>query len=115
MRFLLGYGSCGIASGADSVLKSLEASFSGTEFTVEKVGCNGLCFAEPIVEVITDDNESILYGRFNSESATEFAESVKNGELPLKKRLSDDDMKFLTGQKRVVLSGCGKVNPESID
>ena len=36
MRFLLGYGSCGIASGADSVLKSLEASFSGTDFCVEK-------------------------------------------------------------------------------
>ena len=115
MRFLLGYGSCGIASGADSVLKSLESAFSGTEYFVEKVGCNGLCFAEPIVEVITDDNESILYGRLNGESASRFAEAIKKGELPLENRLSDEDMRFLNGQKRVVLSGCGKVNPESID
>ncbi len=115
MRFLLGYGSCGIASGADSVLKSLESAFSGTEYCVEKVGCNGLCFAEPIIEVITDDNESVLYGRLNGESASRFAEAIKNGELPLENRLSDEDMRFLNGQKRVVLSGCGKVNPESID
>ena len=115
MRFLLGYGSCGIASGADSVLKSLESAFSGTKYFVEKVGCNGLCFAEPIVEVITDDNESILYGRLNGESASRFAEAIKKGELPLENRLSDEDMRFLNGQKRVVLSGCGKVNPESID
>ncbi len=115
MRFLLGYGSCGIASGADSVLKSLESAFSGTGYFVEKVGCNGLCFAEPIVEVITDDNESILYGRLNGESASKFAEAIKKGELPLENRLSDEDMRFLNGQKRVVLSGCGKVNPESID
>ena len=63
MRFLLGYGSCGIASGANEVLASLESAFFGTDFKVERVGCNGLCFAEPIVEVITDSGESILYGR----------------------------------------------------
>ena len=65
MRFLLGYGSCGIASGANDVLEGLNEAFFGTDFTVEKVGCNGLCFAEPIVEVITDKGESILYGRLN--------------------------------------------------
>ncbi len=115
MRFLLGYGSCGIASGADSVLSGLNEGFKGTDFQVEKVGCNGLCFAEPIVEVITDNGESILYGRLDENSAIKLAESAKNGTLTEDNRLSEDDLAFLNGQKRIVLSGCGKVNPESID
>ena len=65
MRFLLGYGSCGIASGAKNVLKGLESAFENTSFKVEKVGCNGLCFAEPVCEIITDDGESVLYGRLD--------------------------------------------------
>ena len=115
MRFLLGYGSCGIASGAKAVLKGLCNAFEGTDYKVEKVGCNGLCFAEPIVEVITDTGESILYGRLNEASAVELAEGVKKGELPLNNRLSDEDMAFLNGQKRIVLSGCGKIDPENIE
>ena len=115
MRFLLGYGSCGIASGAKNVLKGLETAFENTSFEVEKVGCNGLCFAEPIVEVITDDGESILYGRLTEESAIILAESAKNGSLTLENRLAEEELNFLNGQKRIVLSGCGKIDPESID
>lgn len=115
MRFLLGYGSCGIASGADAVLKGLNKVFSGTDFFAEKVGCNGLCFAEPIVEVIDDSGESILYGRLDEKSAENLAESALNGVLTEENRLSDEDLAFLKGQKRIVLSGCGKVDPESID
>ncbi len=115
MRFLLGYGSCGIASGAKNVLKGLEAAFENTDFTVEKVGCNGLCFAEPIVEVISDDGESILYGRLDEKSAIALGEAAKNGSLMTEKRLTEDELKFLNGQKRIVLSDCGKINPESLD
>ncbi len=115
MRFLLGYGSCGIASGANSVLEGLEEAFSGTDFTVEKVGCNGLCFAEPIVEVITDEGGSILYGRLDKQSAISLAERAKAGVLSQEKRLTEDELKFLKGQKRIVLSGCGKTDPESIE
>ncbi len=111
MKFLLGYGSCGIASGATAVLNALEKA--GAD--VFKVGCNGLCFAEPIVEVITDNGESVIYGRLNEKSATSLAEKVLAGELPEENRLSPEDMAFLQGQTRIVLSGCGKVNPESID
>lgn len=115
MRFLLGYGSCGIASGAKNVLSGLESVFENTEFIVEKVGCNGLCFAEPIVEVITDNGESILYGHLDEKSAIALAESAKNGALMTENRLAEDELKFLNGQKRIVLSGCGKIDPESID
>lgn len=115
MRILLGYGSCGIASGANDVLKGLSSVLSDTSYEIEKVGCNGLCFAEPIVEIITDSGESILYGRLNEKSAVELAQSVVDGKPTDSNRLSQEDMRFLEGQKRIVLSGCGKVDPESID
>ena len=115
MRFLLGYGSCGIASGAKNVLAGLEKVFENTDFTVERVGCNGLCFAEPIVEVICDNGESILYGRLDEKSAIALGESAKNGALMSENRLTADELKFLNGQKRIVLSSCGKIDPESID
>ena len=115
MRFLLGYGSCGIASGADFVLEGLNEVLSGTEYSVEKVGCNGLCFAEPIVEVIDDNGNSTLYGRLNKETAKALAESVLAGNLPEENKFTSEELNFLNSQKRIVLSGCGKVDPESIE
>ena len=79
MRFLLGYGSCGIASGADSVLKGLEKAFENTEYKVEKVGCNGLCFAEPIVEVIQPGKEKVTYIKMTAEKAAEVIEKHLKG------------------------------------
>lgn len=114
MLFRLGYGSCGIASGAEAVLHALEKSLDGTGIEIVKVGCNGLCFAEPVLEAVTD-TESVLYGRLDEAAALEIAEAAKNGELTEKYRLGADDLKFLNGQTRIVLSGCGKVDPESLD
>ena len=37
MRFLLGYGSCGIASGADFVFEGLNEVLKDSEYSVEKV------------------------------------------------------------------------------
>ncbi len=115
MRVLLGYGSCGIASGADNVLKGLCEVLGGTDIAVEKVGCNGLCFAEPVCEIITDDGERVLYGRLDYESGKSLAESVVKGTPMKENRLNDDELHFLNGQTRIVLSGCGKIDPESID
>lgn len=115
MRFLLGYGSCGIASGAESVFEGLSLALKDSECKVEKVGCNGLCFAEPVVEVLTDDNKSILYGRLDKLSAENLAKSLLEGKIPEENRLTDEECAFLNSQTRIVLSGCGKVNPENID
>ncbi|MBO5896207.1 MAG: SLBB domain-containing protein [Clostridia bacterium] len=115
MKILLGYGSCGIASGADNVLKAFAKVLEGTDITVERVGCNGLCFAEPVCEVITDNGESLLYGRLDYGSGKMLAEGLVNGTLMQENRLSEDELHFLNGQTRIVLSGCGRVDPESID
>ena len=60
-------------------------------------------------------NKKTLYGRLNKNSAISLAEAVKENVLPQENRLTQDELDFLGGQTRIVLSGCGKINPESID
>lgn len=114
MKVLLGYGSCGIASGARLVNEGLLELLSGTDIEVKRVGCNGLCFAEPVAEVI-DGEKSVLYGRLDKESAKKLAKSLLDGVLPEENRLGEDELRFLASQKRIVLSNCGKIDPESLD
>lgn len=113
MRFLLGYGSCGIASGAESTYQGLSEGLCG-DSQIIKVGCNGLCFAEPVVEV-QNGNESVIYGRVDREFAKKLAQSALTGVLPEEHRLSADELKFLNSQTRIVLKNCGKIDPESLD
>ncbi len=56
----VGAASCGMAAGAAPVLELLYKKADRIE--VQEVGCLGHCYAEPMVEVITTDGESILYG-----------------------------------------------------
>ena len=56
----VGAASCGMAAGAAPVLELLYKKADGIE--VQEVVCLGHCYAEPMVEVITTDGESILYG-----------------------------------------------------
>ncbi|MEI8245569.1 MAG: NADH-ubiquinone oxidoreductase-F iron-sulfur binding region domain-containing protein [Lentisphaerota bacterium] len=51
-RINVGTASCGIAAGAGDVLNFLKENLPGVR--IEEVGCIGHCYAEPVVEVITD-------------------------------------------------------------
>lgn len=114
MKLLLGYGSCGIASGAKLVNEALTEVLGGTDIEIKKVGCNGLCFAEPVVEVV-DGEKSVLYGRLNGESAKKLANALIKGEFPEENRLTEEELGFLNSQTRIVLSNCGKIDPESLE
>lgn len=58
MKILVGQGSCGIASGAKKTAVEFEKQIREqglTGITVEKTGCVGSCFLEPIVDVYDDE------------------------------------------------------------
>jgi len=57
-RIKVGTGSCGVAAGADDVYQYFKNNIS--DIDVIEVGCIGHCYAEPIVEVETDE-ESVFY------------------------------------------------------
>ena len=114
MRFLLGYGSCGIAAGAAAVAEALETALAGSGHALEKVGCNGLCFAEPLMQYIDDEGRDHYYGRLDARSAASIAARLLAGEVPEENLLSEEELSFLTGQTRIALRHCGLIDPESL-
>lgn len=87
IRLLVGLGTCGTAAGADLVWNELdriikEEKLSGIEMV--KVGCVGYCYAEPTVEVVYPDGDSVLLGNIKAPDAGKVIE------FHVKKRSQDD-------------------------
>ena len=114
MRFLLGYGSCGIAAGAEPVAAALATALAGSGHTMEKVGCLGLCFAEPMLQWVDDNGNSVYYGHLTSEATTSLCKGLLAGNIPDQNRLTEDELSFLTGQTRIALRHCGLIDPEQL-
>ena len=59
-QVIVGLGSCGIAAGASKVYDKILAlqKADSLDFELKKTSCVGMCFREPLVEVI-DSNGSI--------------------------------------------------------
>ena len=53
-RILIGTATCGMASGAEDILQALEKELAKNNIKADiiQVGCIGLCYAEPLFEVI---------------------------------------------------------------
>lgn len=117
MRFTVGMGSCGIAAGAQKTLDALKKALGerSSDIPVGQVGCIGMCFNEPIVEVITD-TEHYYYSKVNEEMAEEIVASHLKDGLPAESYLiPEEDMDFLKKQTRVALRNCGVIDPEKIE
>jgi NADP-reducing hydrogenase subunit HndB len=72
----VGMSSCGIAAGAEEVFAALveEARKRNIQIDIQKCGCLGMCFAEPLVEVKVDGLPAVIYGRVNKETAAKIIE-----------------------------------------
>ena len=58
-KIRVGVASCGIAAGAEAVMDLLKKEAGA--IPVEGTGCLGHCYAEPMVEVLLDNGESVIY------------------------------------------------------
>jgi NADH-quinone oxidoreductase subunit F len=121
-KILVGYASCGIAAGAGKVYEALSSVLDKehTEVELKQTGCIGMCYREPLVEII-DETGSYLYGGIDEEKALEiFTKHVKLKE-PVKDYLvrtdlyeTEDDI-FFNRQIKIALRNCGVIDPEDID
>lgn len=106
-KIKIGMASCGIAAGADELYQVLKEKCKGIK--LEKVGCIGHCYAEPLIEIETADS-SIFYSVTDTKPAT--IDNVLNlGEegrfhIP-EKRAAKENIK--------VTRLCGKISPTDID
>jgi len=127
----IGLGSCGIASGGEPVLEALQESIrrAGTNGLVRRVGCNGMCHLEPLVEVVEMNGGRALYGGVTPQSAERIVRRhlrPRNWIRRLGWTVQDlipgfgcsEDLGYsapnrasLSMQKRVVMENCGEIEP----
>jgi NADH-quinone oxidoreductase subunit F len=96
------------------LIKQIETG--GFDVQVEKAGCVGNCYLEPIVDVYDDGkNLSARYVRVKPESVTVIVEEhLRKGNIAKDLLISEQDELFLSKQQRVVLRNAGYIDPENI-
>ncbi len=118
MKIVVGKGSCGLAAGAEKVYNSIVAALDSANIKMDvgTVGCIGMCWLEPIVDIYTDENELLRLVKVKPEDANAIVRAL-GGELSAVDRIkiSDADSEFLSKQTRIALRNCGVIDPESID
>lgn len=119
MIIRVGLGSCGIASGGRKVIAALEAKKKelGLDYKIETTGCIGMCFYEPIVDVITEEG-TVTYGHVDAAMAEKIAEEhLQNGNLVEENVIytSEKEADYTKKQVKIALEGCGTINPEKIE
>lgn len=112
----VGLATCGIAAGAERVLERLrsEVDARGLNVVVKPVGCLGMCYNEPLVEVVEREGASTLYRRLDAAAVVRIVEEHLVGGAPVDELAVGDDP-FFQDQVRIVLENCGVIDPESID
>ena len=127
-KIIIGFGSCGIASGGLKVREVLNtlAKESNISISLGETGCMGMCYKEPMIE-IADDKGRTIYGNVDENTARKIFESHIINNTPLADNIvlssssasqpleGGAEIDFMSRQKRIVLERCGEINPESID
>jgi NADH-quinone oxidoreductase subunit F len=129
-RILIGTGTCGLAAGAEEVLKTLreELDKNGIEAHIIQVGCIGLCYAEPLVEIAKPGRPSVFYGNLKPAQAAEIVrdylvEDNPRPDLALGTRGEGtiegipvfSELPVIKPQERVVIRNCGNIDPADIN
>jgi NADH-quinone oxidoreductase subunit F len=119
MKIRIGFGSCGIAAGARKVSDRFGKLIyeNNIDAEVSITGCIGMCFYEPIVDVI-DDNGVYTYAKVTPEMVEQIVNKhLVNKEPIIEHIVSTDKNPYpqLENQVRVVLKNCGIINPEKIE
>lgn len=117
-RIIVGKGSCGVAAGAAKVSDLLGNGIkaAGLDLSVGVTGCIGMCYLEPIVDVISEDGNKKTYVRVDAKAAEEILKSLKGEANEAGQyEIQDEDAENLKLQQRIALKNCGIINPESLE
>jgi NADH-quinone oxidoreductase subunit F len=129
-RILIGTGTCGIAAGAEEILNTLrkELANQGLKADIIQVGCIGLCYAEPLIEIAKPDKPSVFYGNLTPSLVSEIVRDYLAGDNPrpdlalgtrgegsIKGIPAFYDLPVLKPQKRIILRNCGSIDPADIN
>jgi len=121
-KVIVGLGSCGIAAGAGKVYNKIRElrDADKLDFELKKTSCVGMCYREPLVEII-DDTGSYLYGEVDEEKIIEIVDKHISQSEPIKDYVVKTDLfkttdnEFLDSQVKITLRNCGYIDPENIN
>lgn len=121
-KVIVGLGSCGIAAGAKKTYEKIEAlkHADNLDFELKQTSCIGMCYNEPLVEII-DDEGHYLYGGIDEDKALELIEKHVVQKEPLKDYVVHSDLfetlddVFFDDQVKIALRNCGYIDPESLE
>ena len=123
-RVKVGLATCAIAGGAAKVFDALENSLkeSGSGIKPERTGCIGMCYNEPLLEVIDKESgKKYMYGSVTPDMADQVVKEHLIQYKPVSEYLvlgdgsGTEDYNFLDRQHRILLKNCGIIDPENID
>ncbi len=118
----VGLGTCGVSAGGDKTYEAIkdEIEKQNIQVILKETGCNGMCYREPLMEVIDEQSRSFIYGDVTPEKAkrimTDHILSDKPvSEWVVQSNVPSEDDSFFSKQKRIVLRNCGIIDPNSIE
>ena len=128
-HIFVGTATCGQAAGATAVVEAMKKELArlGIEAIITEVGCVGLCYAEPIVDIVKPGHPRISYGSVTPEIITQLIGdylvndnprpdlalgTIGEGTVPgIPKFL---DLPVMKPQVRLALRNCGNIDPTDI-
>ncbi len=131
-RILVGSATCGRAAGALEIMETFRDEFRKRnmegDVRMVEVGCHGLCFAEPLVEIKDKSGLAVLYRQVRSRTVPKLLDQhLENGEPWTQRAMAVteggpveglpffQDHPVLKEQVRIVLRNCGFIDPTNID
>jgi NADH-quinone oxidoreductase subunit F len=112
-RLAVSVGTCGLAVGAGETLEALrlEVQRRGLAWTVVAAGCNGMCWASPIVEVLRDGKPPITAARVTRETAPRLLNALAAN---LGERDFAAPPDWMAAQRRLLTERCGLADPYDV-
>ena len=88
-KIKIGEGSCGISAGAGKIHKLLDEKNSGN-YTVHSVGCIGMCFLEPIVDIYNGDALTARLVKVSPDDVDKIISFTEKALAEIRRVLKDD-------------------------
>ena len=129
-RIIIGSATCGRAAGAMAVLEAIKSTLAklSLEAIITHVGCIGLCYTEPLVDIVKPNRPRISYGNVTPEIIPQLIEDYIINDNPRPDlalgTIGEDsidgipklfELPMLKPQVRIALRNCGIIDPESIN
>jgi len=127
---LVGDVTCGRAAGSAEIIEGIRSELrtAGKRARVASVGCLGMCYAEPMIEIALPGGPSVLYGNVTPDVARQLVRShivdrappadlalaMMSGE-PIDGVPRFEDLPMMRGQVRIVARNCGRIVPDDIE